>query len=458
MRKIGLQRDDLQAIASKDRLVFHQSEHGRMNDQQDSSGPTRRNLIAAASVLPIAAACATTAQADQAPPTVPAAYADLPAAEDFPNLNVTYLDSGSTHPFSVGARKAINDYLQSRSQSGPPQPPVNHEEIVLKNFAQLINATPEELAFIQSTSAGEQMAVRALGIPESGGRIVSDALHFFGSWHLYNELEKQGMEIVVVRMRPDGRIHMADLEAAVNKNTKLVSVSAVSTINGFQHDLRNVADLAHANGAHLYVDAVHAIGAVPFDVKASNIDLMATSSYKWLMGDFGLGFMYARADLIPKLKRPQAGYYQTGGVVTHLYPYDPPGQKHAELTPRNDATGLFAMGTFNEIGLAHLSYSLPFINRVGVDRIQAWRQPMMDKLRTEIPKLNKAFEPMTPDDCKTALVAFALPDARTKMQKLVTDAKLRITLSRNRFRLSPSVFNTMADIDRALDVLSSVKV
>lgn len=430
-----------------------------MNKEQDSAGTTRRNLIAAASVLPIAAACATAAQADQTPPaTASVSSADLPARDDFPDLNVTYLDSGSTHPFSVGARKAINDYLQSRSQSGPPQPSIDREKIVVDNFAKLINATPEELCFIQSTSAGEQMAVRSLGIPESGGRIVSDALHFFGSWHLYNELEKQGMEIVVVRMRPDGRIHMADLEAAVNSNTKLVSVSAVSTINGFQHDLKKVTDLAHAHGAHVYVDAMHAVGAVPFDVKATGIDLMASSSYKWLMGDFGLGFMYARADLIPKLKRPQAGYYQTGGVVTHLYPYDPPGTKHAELTPRSDATGLFAMGTFNEAGLAHLSYSLPYITRVGVDRIQAYRQPMMDKLRIEIPKLNKAFEPMTPDDCTSALVAFALPDARTKLQKVMADAKVRITLSRNRFRLSPSVFNTMADVDRALDVLSGVKV
>lgn len=428
-----------------------------MSEKQDPTGLTRRGMLAAASIAPLAAAaCAT--------PQTPATQADLkasvnlPATYDFPDLNVTYLDSGSTHPFSIGARKSINDYLQSRSQSGPPQPSINREKIVVDNFAKLINAKPEEFSFVQSTSAGEQMAVRALGIPEAGGRIVSDALHFFGSWHLYNELEKQGMEVVVVRMRPDGRIHMADLEAAMTKDTRLVSISAVSTINGFQHDVKKVADLAHSYGAKLYVDAVHALGAVPFDVKALNIDMMASSSYKWLMGDFGLGFMYAREDLIPQLKRPQAGYYQTGGVTTHLFPYDPPGTHYAEMIPRNDATGLFAMGTFNELGLAHLAYSLDFINRVGVDKIQAYRQPMVDKLRIEVAKMNKAFEPMTPDDCTSALVAFSLQDARNKLQKTMADAKVRITLSRHRFRFSPSVFNTMADVDRALDVLSSVKV
>lgn len=426
-----------------------------MSNDHDDQGLTRRNWLTAAGALPLAAACATAQTADAPAPPKPAS-ALLPALDDFPNLNSTYLDSGSTHPFSVGARRTINDYLSARSHAGPQRPRVDYEKIVVDNFTKLINATPEEIAFVQSTSAGEQMAVRCLGIPESGGRIVADALHFFGSWLLYSELEKAGMEVVVVRMRPDGRIHMADMEAAVNANTKMVAISAVSTINGFQHDVRKVADLAHAHGAYLYVDAVHALGAVPFDVKASGADFLASSSYKWLMGDFGLGFMYARADLIPKLKRPQTGYYQASQAITHLFPYDPPGTSYASMAPRKDATGLFAMGTFCETGLAHLSYSLDFINRVGVASIQAHRQPLIDKARIEIARMNKGFEPMTPDDSTSALVAFAYKDAREKLSKTMQDANVRITLSRHRFRLSPSVFNTMADIDRVLNVLDGV--
>jgi hypothetical protein len=188
------------------RYYERDKEFPRMSDTPDPTGLTRRNWLAAAGTLPLAAACvnAPPGEAQQAAAPV---GPDFPALADFPNLNVTYLDSGSTHPFSVGARAAVNQYLAGRSQSGPPQPSIDREKIVTDNFAKLINASPDELAFIQSTSAGEQMAVRALGIPESGGRIVSDALHFFGSWHLYNELEKQGMEVVVGKMRDDGRTH-----------------------------------------------------------------------------------------------------------------------------------------------------------------------------------------------------------------------------------------------------------
>ena len=62
-------------------------------------------------------------------------------------------------------------------------------------------------------------------------------------------------------------------------------------INGFTHDVAWLASLAHAHGARLYVDAVQAAGCVPIDVRATGIDFLASASYKWLMGDFGLGFV-----------------------------------------------------------------------------------------------------------------------------------------------------------------------
>jgi hypothetical protein len=55
--------------------------------------------------------------------------------------------------------------------------------------------------------------------------------------------------------------------------------------NGFEHDLKAVCDLAHSRGAKVYADAGQAVGAVPVDVRASGVDFLACSSYKWLMGD-----------------------------------------------------------------------------------------------------------------------------------------------------------------------------
>ena len=417
-----------------------------------NGGLTRRAYLAGAAALPLAsgAARASTQPAAAEPATASSALPDL---TEFPGIEGTYLNSGSVHPVSQGARRAVETYLASRSMNGEGGDYAigRLRRSVLERYAAMVNADVSEVAYITSTSAGEQMAVRALGLPRRGGRIVTDVLHFFGSFHLYNELEAAGMEVVIIPMR-DNRIHLEDMAAAMTPDTRLVSISAISTINGFQHDLAAVTEMAHAHGAHVYVDAVHAVGSVPVDVKASGIDFMANSSFKWMMGDMGLGFMYVRADLIPQLERPQAGYQQLATFASHAYPYDPPGDEPFETGARDDATGLFAMGTYSNTGVAHLDWSIDYLTRRGVANIQAWRQPLIEKARREMPRLG--FEPLTPEDSTGPLIAWARQNARADLHERLQAAGVQVSLSWHRLRISPSVFNSEADIDRVLEALS----
>ena len=110
-----------------------------------------------------------------------------------------------------------------------------------------------------------------------------------------------------------------------------MSVSLVSTINGFEHDLKKICDLAHAHGAYVYADIVHAAGAVPMDLRATGVDFAATSSYKWLMGDFGLGFLYVRKEVQEKVRRPWWGYHQVGAVCDPRLPARRSGTGGREL-------------------------------------------------------------------------------------------------------------------------------
>jgi selenocysteine lyase/cysteine desulfurase len=259
------------------------------------------------------------------------------------------------------------------------------------------------------------------------------------------------MEVVWLKPRDGQRIAMDDIEKAIDGETKLVSLSLVSTINGFQHDLKRVCEIAHAKGAMVYADIVHAAGAVPVDVKESGVDFAACASYKWLMGDFGLGFLYARADRLEHLTRSQFGYYQLEGFQTHVYPFDPPGTTVADCTPRKDATGHFATGTTSGAGEAQLDYSLDFIQQLGVSNIQAHRSRLLAHARRELVRLG--YQPMTPEESTGPLLTFAYRDA-SKLSDRLDRAKVKITLSRNRFRIAPSVFNDMADIDRLIEALS----
>lgn len=374
----------------------------------------------------------------------------LPATADFAPTDIAYLDNGSQHPVSLKARAAVDAYYAKRTLDPAAQSYELEEDAPIAKFARLINAEPGEVTYVQSTTAGEQMVLRALGIPASGGHIVTDTLHFFGSLPLYEEMARQGME--VSWLRPvDGRIRIEDMKAAVRKGTRLVALSAVSTINGFEHDLKAVCDIAHAAGALVYADIIHAAGCVPLDMKASGVDFAACASYKWLMGDFGLGFLYVRKDVLPRLRRSNYGYYGMRAFQPHVYPLDPRGETVADYAFRDDATGAFALGTHAHAVIAQLNHSLDYIATLGVPAIQAHAQTMVEVLKRELPK--RGYPLMTPPEARTPIVTCLLADARARLAAPMKAANIRLTTSANRFRLTPSVQNSMADIERFLAAL-----
>ena len=404
---------------------------------------TRRDWLIGAAAAPAAFGAASAARAGEDTLFLPAksAFADMP---------FTYLDPGSTHPSPLGAKAAVDAYMARKTRDRNAPEEAQSEESAV-TFARLINADPDEISYVYSTTMGENLSLLAAGMPQAGGRIVTDALHFFGSHYTYGEMRRAGMDVVTLPMTEDGRISMDEMAAAIDDNTKFVAVSLVSTINGFQHDLKKVSDIAHAHGALVYADIIHGAGSVPFDVKQSGVDFAACSTYKWLMGDMGRGFLYIRKDLQESVRRPWWGYHQIASFQTHLYPFDAPGEHPADYAARQDATGLFAMGTESYGVEAHLRHSLPWVEKLDVARIQSWRQPMIDAVQTELRR--RGYQPMTPLDSKTPMVAFALKDARARLGQLLRDADIRMTVAANCFRVSVSVFNDMNDIDRLLEVL-----
>jgi selenocysteine lyase/cysteine desulfurase len=252
-------------------------------------------------------------------------------------------------------------------------------------------------------------------------------------------------------MPRDGRIEMRDLERLVDNKTKLIEVSLVAMYNGFQHDLKAVCDLAHAHGAYVYADIVQAVGATPIDVRGSGVDFCSCSSFKWLMGDFGLGFLYAREDLLSRIRRSQYGYHSARNIQTHFLPYDPPASTPFTWELGTDASAYFEVGSNAYAPMAALSASLPYIRQLGVERIEAYRQPMLERLRKEMPRLG--FELATPSETKSALITFIVKDRQPVFERL-QKANINVRLGAHFLRVSPSVYNDLQDIDRLLEAVS----
>lgn len=341
------------------------------------------------------------------------------------------LNNAHWHPMSVGAREATQAYLEFKIRGFGKDAALGMrlQKQVKDDFAALVGVSASEIAFVPSTMAGENFVVQGLSFP-AGSNVVTDALHFEPSRELYAELAKRsGVE---VRMAPEkeGRIEMAELERRIDRKTKLVAVSAVSMRNGFQHDLKKVSAMAHAAGALVYADIIQAAGAVPLDLRAADVDFAACASYKWLMGDMGVGFLYVKESLQgTALQRPVVGYRQQG---------------------QTGAGRLVEIGTIANATIAALSYSLPFLRQYGVDKIEAQRQPLLRKIQAEMPRLS--FTPLTPPESKSPIVSFEKRNALELRARLVA-AKVNIELYEDRVRVSPSVYNTMGDVEKLLEAL-----
>ncbi|ABI76715.1 aminotransferase, class V [Hyphomonas neptunium ATCC 15444] len=405
---------------------------------------TRRNWLAlGAATLAGAAACRSPAAASPAASVSPTA-GNLPDRTSFNLGSSVYLNAGSQHPISRPARASIDAYLDHRADHAPGSDYELGSSNIIEKFARLVNADPDEITFVQSTTAGEQMIVRSLKLPASGARIVTDTLHFFGSMPMYGELAKAGCDVAWVKHR-DGRISLEDMDRAITPGTRLVALSLVSTVNGFQHDLKAICDLAHSRGALVYADIIHAAGCIPVDLHASGVDFAACASYKWLMGDFGLGFLYVRKGARDALTRTQYGYYGVSRFTSHVYPFDPPGDDVASYAFEDTATGLFALGTYSHTTISLLNASLDYIASLGVEAIQRHAITLTSRLKEGLK--TQGYELMTPEESQTPLVACVYQDARTRLGPKLKAAGITTTVSAHRFRPSVSVFNTMDDIE-----------
>jgi selenocysteine lyase/cysteine desulfurase len=383
----------------------------------------------------------------------------LPRKADFLiEEGYTYISGAYTHPMPIASVEAYRRAVERRGALGnpaslgrqaPPDPGAPRPPDARTAFATLINARPSEVGLIPNTSTGENLVIELLGIPRSGGNIVTDDLHFEGALVHLMELRKQGMDLRVVKSK-DGRVDMKDLERVVDRNTRLIEVSFVSMFNGFQHDLKGVADLAHSHGAYVYADIIQGAGASPLDVRATGIDFAATATYKWLMGDFGLGFFYMRENLLGKLTRPHWSY-QSADVEYHPSPTDPQAHVPFAYKARMDATAFTQLGTTASAIGAALAVSIPYIQALGVANIEAHRQPLLRRLEAELPRMG--FPLLTPAGSKSPIITVALKDGAA-IQKKLDARRVNVRVTPYWMRIAPSVYNDMGDIERLLEALS----
>lgn len=373
--------------------------------------------------------------------------------EDFPRARtMAYFDNASSHPISVHSAAALHRYVDwVAHEVGEPwwpawAPPRNQAKAL---FARLINADPGEIAFARSTVESESNILNGLRDHLTGGNVVMSDLNFSPCISNYKFREQQGLGVRIVKNR-NWQIDMAAMADAVDGNTRLISVALVSNVNGYVADVAALSKLAHDNGAYLYVDIMQAAGGVPIDVKAMGIDFAACSTFKWLMGVKGFGFLYVRSDLQHDVLKPSQ---PTGGVRLNYPPWveeSDPASEEISFSPPT-GVGAYEVSYPSYEGVVCAQESLQYILRLGVDRIRDHARDLTDRLQEELPK--RGYQSITPQGNESPILSFVAPHPEAALASC-RSADVHVAMRfGNKMRLSPSVYNSHEDIDRLFEAL-----
>lgn len=322
-------------------------------------------------------------------------------------------------------------------------------EEVRAGFARTVGTDAESIALMPSVSAALAAVADALEGARRGGalgsrhKVVVTELDFPTLGHQFLSRAPLGIELEVVGS-PDGvEVPVEALEAAVDEETLLLATSHVFYGTGAVQDARALADLAHGAGAFIFLDAYQSNGQLPIDVRALDVDFLASGALKWLCGGPGLAYLYVRPDV--RLAPTTLSWFGVEGQ----FDFDLMG-----ALPRGGARR-FELGT-PATGAAYTAAGgLAVIERAGIDRIRSRNRELTDDLRRRLAVAGFELHEAPVAERRSALVLARHPDPPAAVRGLAE--RDVIVDHRGLFvRFSPHFYNTVEDNERAVRALHEI--
>jgi selenocysteine lyase/cysteine desulfurase len=313
--------------------------------------------------------------------------------------------------------------------------------------ARLMNVPVADVAFVKNTTEG--LAFVASGLDWSPGeRVVVPDLEFPSTMYPWLALAERG--VVVDRVVPEGPGHCLPVDAfrkviEAGPAPKVVTTSWVQYGRGWRTDLAALAEVAHAAGALLCVDAIQGLGVIPADFDRWGVDFASADAHKWLLGPSGSGVFYVRHSCLDRLRPLEPGW----ASVRHREQWD-------NLDLVWDATARrLEGGSANVAGIMAMGATIELLLGTGIDAIWRHVQALGDRLGQGLAGIGATVLSERSAGGRSGIITFALDGASpAALTDALRERSIVCSPRGGGVRVSPHGYNTAEEVDRLVDAVA----